>query len=110
MNQERLKKLESISARIISEFFIEELREVESDFWLINIAQVEISSDLSYLDIHVSSFQNQDILTKTLAKYAPEMNRKLHKKLSLRKMPKIRFRYDESWEISSEIIGTINNL
>ena len=110
MNQEKIKKLENISRWIIAEFFMEELREVEAEFSLINIAKVEISSDLSYLDIFVSSFKNQELLTKTLAKYAPEMNRKLHKKLSLRKMPKIRFRYDESWEISSEILWTINNL
>ena len=108
MNGEKLKKLESISQKIVSEFFIEELREL--DFWLISIAWVQISSDLSYLDIFVSSFNNKKTLTKTLAKYAPEMNRKLHKKLSIRKMPKIRFRYDESWEISSEILWTINNL
>jgi len=110
MNQEKIKKLESISRWIIAEFFMEELREVEAEFSLINIAKIEISSDLSYLDIFVSSFKNQELLTKTLAKYAPEMNRKLHKKLSLRKMPKIRFKYDESWEISSEILWTINNL
>jgi len=110
MNQEKLKKLESISGRIISEFFIEELREIEEDFWLINIAQVKISTDLSYLDVYVSSFNNPEILTKTLATYAPEMNRKLHKQLSIRKMPKIRFRYDESWEISQEVLNTINNL
>jgi len=110
MNGEKLKKLESISQRIISEFFIEELRELDINFWLISIAWITISSDLSYLDINVSSFKNQELLTKTLAKYAPEMNRKLHKKLSIRKMPKIRFRYDESWEISQDILKTINNL
>ena len=110
MNSDKLKKLESISQKIISEFFIEELRELDIDFWLINIAWVKISSDLSYLDISISSFKNQDILTKTIAKYAPEMNRKLHKKLSIRKMPKIRLKYDESWEISQDILKTINNL
>ncbi len=110
MNQERIKKLKSISQKIISEFFIEELRELESSFWLINIVKIEISSDLSYLDIFVSAFNKKDILTKTLAKYAPKINRELHKKLSIRKIPKIRFKYDESWEISSEILETINKL
>jgi len=32
MNGEKLKKLESISQRIISEFFIEELRELDINF------------------------------------------------------------------------------
>ena len=110
MNKERLKKLESVALGLVSEFLLEEIREIEEDFGLINIGWVKVSSDLSYLDIHVSSFKKSEILTKTLAKYAPEMNRKLHKKLNLRKMPKIRFKYDESWEISQDIIKTINNL
>jgi len=110
MNKERLKKLESIALELVSWFLFEEVREIEEDFWLINVLWVKISTDISYLDIYVSSFKNYDILTKTLAKYAPEMNRKLHKKLNIRKLPKIRFRYDKGWEISESILKTINNL
>jgi hypothetical protein len=32
MNKDKLKKLESISSKLISEFFIEELKEIESEF------------------------------------------------------------------------------
>lgn len=110
MNKERLKKLESIAWNLVSQFLLNEIREIEEDFWLINISGVKISSDLSYLDIFVSSFKNWELLTKTLAKYAPEITKQLHKALSIRKLPRIRFRYDESWEISSDIIETINNL
>jgi len=110
MNKQRLEKLESLSKKIISEFFLEELREIEEEFSLINISKIKISSDLSYLDIFVSSFKNWEILCKTLASYAPEINRKLVKNLDIRKIPRVRFKYDESWEISSEILNTINNL
>lgn len=110
MNKDRLKKLENTTWNLVSEFLLYEIREIEEDFWLINISGVKLSSDLSYLDIFVSSFKNNEILTKTLAKFAPEITRKLHKTISIRKLPKIRFRYDESWKIGSEIIETINNL
>jgi len=110
MNKERLNKLESVAKQLVSGFLLEEIREIEEDFWLINVSGVKISSDISYLDVYISSFKNSDILAKTLAPYAPEITRKLHKNLPLRKLPKIRFRYDESWEIGGKIIEKINSL
>jgi ribosome-binding factor A len=102
--------LESIVKQLVSGFLLEEIREIEEDFWLINVSGVKISSDISYLDIYISSFKNSDTLAKTLAPYAPEITRKLHKSLPLRKLPKIRFRYDDSWEIGGKIIEKINSL
>lgn len=110
MNKDRLKKLESVALALVSEFLLEEIREIEEDFGLINVLWVKISSDISYLDIYISSFKQTELLTKTLAEYAPIITRKLHKKLTLRKLPKIRFRYDEGWEVSQWIIKAINNL
>lgn len=110
MNNQKMKKLESILLSLISNFIIDELKDIESDFWLININWVKLSTDLSYLDVLVSSFKNTDILTKTLALYAKDMERKIYKKIEIRKLPKIRFRYDQSWEISQNIVNKINNL
>jgi len=110
MNKDRLEKLESVSKQLIWEFLLEDIKEIEDEFQLISIGWVKISSDISYLDVFVSSFKNSEKLTKTLAEYAPALTKKLHKNLSLRKLPKIRFRYDESWKISEWILNTINNL
>lgn len=110
MNNQKMKKLESILLSLISNFIIDELKDIESDFWLININWVKLSTDLSYLDVLVSSFKNTDILTKTLALYAKDIERKIYKKIEIRKLPKIRFRYDQSWEISQNIVNKINNL
>ena len=110
MNKDKQKKLESIAHKVISSYFAEYLKEIESDFWLINIVKIKISSDLSYLDIFVSSFKNSDILCKTLANYAQDITKALNKEIKIYKMPKVRFRYDNSWEISQNIIQTINNL
>ncbi len=110
MNKERLKKLESIALQLVSNFLFEHTKDIEDNFWLINVTWIKISSDISYLDIYVSSFKNSDILCKTLAEYAHDIQKKLNKSLSLRKNPRIRFRYDESWQIAWEVAETIKNL
>jgi len=110
MKEDRIKKLESISIQIISSYFISELKELETEFWIININWIKISKDLSYMDIMVSSFKNEAILSKKLAKYAYILKKHLNENLILRKIPIIRFRYDKSWFKSQRINNTINNL
>lgn len=110
MNQERIKKLESAIFELASSFLLEQVKEIESDFWIINITWVKLSSDLTYLDIYVSSFKNQDILTKTLADYAKDIQRFLAKKMTLRIVPRVRFRYDDKWEVAQDVTIAINKL
>jgi len=108
MNDQRLKKLENIASRLVSKFIFEELEDTEKQFWIITITWVKISTDLSYLDIYVSSFKNADILPKTLAKHNYIIQKKLNKAIDIRRLPKIRFRYDSSWEVWQDIINSIN--
>lgn len=110
MNQERIKKLERLSRELISSFIFEELEDSELNFWIITITWVKISSDLSYLDVFVSSFKNWEILTKTLAKHNYKIQWRFNRIINIRKLPKIRFRYDWSWKIWQEIWDLINNL
>lgn len=110
MNQERIKKLERISIELITNFIFEELDDSELTFWIITVTSVKISTDLSYLDIYVSSLLNWDILTKTLAKHNREIQSKFNKALNIRKLPKIRFRYDDTWAIWEEVCKVINEI
>lgn len=107
MKNERLKKLESVAQELVSRFIFEELEDSEKEFWIITITWVKISSDLSYLDIYVSSMKNPDILPKTLAKHNHEIQSKLGKSLLIRKLPRIRFRYDNKWETWQNIMDLI---
>ena len=70
MNTDKRKKLEQIIRVIVSRFIIEELPDNENIFGLINVSEIILSPDGSYLDIHVSCFNNPETLTKILAKYA----------------------------------------
>jgi len=110
MNQERIKKLESVSRELVSHYILEELDDSELNFWLITVTSVKISSDLSYLDIFVSSLLNSEWLTKTLAKHNREIQWRFNRALSIRKLPKIRFRYDESWAIWQEVCDAMKNI
>ncbi|MDR3150625.1 MAG: ribosome-binding factor A [Candidatus Peribacteria bacterium] len=62
------------------------------------MTDVVISSDLSYLDIWVSAFRNQEILAKTLAKHNHEIQNRYNKMMKIRKLPRIRYRYDDKGE------------
>lgn len=110
MNKERLKKLEITSHKILSDIIFEETSDLEIDFWIITITDIVISPDLSYLDVWVSSFKNEDILAKTLAKKNYIIQGKYNRSINIRKLPKIRYRYDKKWKIGQEICETINQI
>lgn len=110
MKEERIKRLEWTAQKILSEIIFEEIEDSEKIFWIITITKVKVSQDLSYLDIYVSSFQNKEILAKTLAKHAYWIQKKFNKRIGLLKMPKFRFRYDESGERFSKIDNLIKKI
>ena len=110
MKQERLKRAESISKKLLSEYLISDLKELSADFGIITITEVSISNDLSYLDISVSALKNPELLTKRLWDYAHEIHGFLGKNIDFIKVPRVRFRYDMSWERSFDIYTTIQKL
>ena len=107
MNKERLKKLERVSKDLLSNYIYQEVDEIENTFWIITVTWVKISSDLSYLDVYISCFKNKELLPKALAKHGYDFQKMLNKAIQIRKLPKIRFRYDGKWELSQEICEVI---
>jgi ribosome-binding factor A len=111
MEIQRLKKIENTASKIASEYIRDHLSEEDTKrFRLVNIVGVKLAPDLSYLDMNVSCFENSEVLTKALTVYANEIEAEIFKKLSLRKKPRVRFRYDASGAHSSEILNTIKDL
>lgn len=110
MNKERIKKLESVSRELVSHYILEELDDSELNFWIITVTWVKISSDLSYLDIFVSSLINWELLPKTLAKHNREIQWRFNRALNIRKLPKIRFRYDNKWAVWQEVCEVIKSI
>lgn len=110
MKQDRLQKAQSICKKLISEYLCEHLREESIHHGIITVTEVKISSELSYLDVYVSSLKNEDSLTKSLSIYAEDIQRLLAKKINFIKVPKIRFRYDGTGKDSFQVYQTINSL
>lgn len=105
-----LNKFESLAKQVLSEIIYEKSRSFDLDFWLITVTWVKISRDLSYLDVFVSAFKNKDELTKSLAKDWFFIQREANKAIKIRRVPKIRFKYDEKWEIQARITSNMDKL
>ncbi len=111
MKEERLKKLEWISLEVLPAIIFETIgREAELEFQLITITWVKISTDLSYMDVFVSAIKNPEKLAKFLAWYNYEIQKKFNKSVNIRRLPKIRFRSDNSWETSQNINSIVKDI
>ena len=110
MKSERIQKAQSISKKIISEYIVTELQELSIEHGIITVTHTKISQDLWYIDTYVSCLNNPEKLCKSLAEHAHNIQRVLAKKIDFLKVPRLRFRYDESGESSSEIYKTIKDL
>ncbi len=110
MKLERQNKIEAKLKDILSQKIYELTMEIQSEYGLITINATKLAPDMSYIDVYVSCIKNQDILCKNLAKYAQELKDALKTGIILRKMPIIRFRYDNSIEVENNLIEKINAL
>lgn len=77
---------------------------------LVTLVSVETAPDLSNATLWVS-VMNKDVLEdkeiiKTLKKYAREMNNHMHKRLNLKKLPKLQFKVDRS----NEAVNRVNDI
>ena len=79
MSTQKAKKFENIARKVISDTLMQDVELDNHTYGLVNISEVIVSSDRSYLDVYVSSFKNPDTLTKYMAEFAPILQRKLGK-------------------------------
>lgn len=110
MKEDRLNKMQSMIGDLARQFLIEASMEIASEFGLITVTNIKLASDMSYLDIYVSSMKNKETLCKALSQFDYAMIKRMNAIVQLRKTPRIRFRYDEEGEISQNITSLINSL
>lgn len=110
MKSDRLNKMNALLKEIVGNCILEETLEIQNDFGLITVNSVSLASDMSYLDVFVSSLKNGELLCKKLAESAQVVKEAINKKITLRKTPIIRFRYNNEMEFSTNLIHTINSL
>ncbi len=80
---------------------------------MLSIVRVEVTRDLSYATVHISSMSGIDAAreaVKGLRSAAGYMRRELGMALKLRHTPELRFVADDSIEYSSNIAAMINKI
>ncbi|MBR5134654.1 MAG: 30S ribosome-binding factor RbfA [Clostridia bacterium] len=80
---------------------------------LLSIVRVEVTNDLSYATVYVSSMDGFDAAknaVKGLASAAGYMRRELGFALKLRHVPELRFTADDSIAYSAKLSATLNSL
>jgi len=94
-----------------SEVITELSRENIADYWIISVTDVVISADESYADLFVTSHTGSEKeLPKILARFAPSIEKALAKRLSIRKIPRIRFKAKKNAKNSNDILSIIHSL
>lgn len=69
----------------------------------VSISSVDTSRDLSYCDIMILASKGQDEIIKLLKENRLKIQSEISKKISFRKMPKIRFHLDDSASYADRI-------
>lgn len=80
---------------------------------LLSIVKLNVSGDLSYATVYVSAIEGSEATresVKGLKSAAGYLRRELGKRLSLRKVPELRFVADDSIERSAKISRIISSL
>lgn len=107
---QRIEKINELVRKTISEIILKNLSFKEGVF--VTIVKVDTSKDLRYTRVFVSVFPEKEIqyAEKTLAKELFNLQGKLNKKLHMRPLPKLEFRFDMTEAKADEIEKLLKNL
>ncbi len=110
MDQIKIDKIERTLKEVMTPEILQYVRENNEEFEIVTVVEVKISTDFNYVDIYLTSQQNQDKLPKFLASFAPTLKKFLSKNMSLRKTPQIRFRIDKKVQETSKIYSLLDEI
>lgn len=106
----KIQRLENTFIKKISEIIMTEVK--DHNIKNITITSAKISSDLSYAKIYFATLQDDkvDEITKGLKKASPFIRTELAKRVDIRKMPELDFKYDESLDYGTKIENIIEKI
>ena len=113
MSEYRLQRLgEQIRGEISKMILTEQIKDPRVSTFL-NINRVEVSSDLGYAKVYVSSFMRDSSIEKGVAglqSAAGYIQSTIGKKLTIRKFPHLKFIADSSIKDGFEMVNKLNQL
>lgn len=106
----KIERLNHKFAIEISNIIKEEVKDERIDF--VTVTDVSITNDLSHAKVYVTVLKNEerDNAIKALNKARGFIEMELSKRVDIRKMPELKFVYDESIEYSNNIENIIERL
>ena len=106
----KIERLNHKFAIEISNIIKEEVKDERIDF--VTVTDVSITNDLSHAKVYVTVLKDEerDNAIKALNKARGFIEMELSKRVDIRKMPEMKFVYDESIEYSNNIENIIERL
>ncbi len=107
----RVEKVASVLKHHISQLILREISDKRIGF--ISITEVKVNPDMKHALVYYSPFgKNVDLekVQKGLAAATKYIQRELFKKLEMKNIPQIHFRYDDTIEKGSYLVEKINAL
>ena len=106
----KIERLNHAFMEEISNILMKEIKDEDISF--VTITDVDITNDLSYAKVYVTVLKDEerDNAIKALNKARGFIEMELSKRVDIRKMPELKFVYDESIEYSNNIENIIERL
>jgi len=82
-------------ASVIREIIAPVLRECPQECGIVSITRIEVSEDLSYATAYISALHEVNAAIAYLQEHRGELQKKIGKAISVRRVPQLRFRFDE---------------
>lgn len=106
----RLERIAHALQKIAGEVVVTSAQNREHDFGIISTHHAEISKDLSYVDIFVSSEKNVSHLLEFVRPLSHTVKHRIATEIHLRKLPEIRWRIDTEKQKQHTILSLIHEL
>jgi len=108
----RIERVNELVRKELSDLLSKEMNDPRLPL-LVSVTRVEVSTDLRNAKIYVSVMTNREereTTIKVLQRASGFLHRELKKRLSLRYIPILSFRLDDSIEKGSHILDMIDNI
>lgn len=108
----RMQRVERMLQRRLAELIQTELNDPHLD--MISISHIDVSKDLSLAMVYITILSDDPTIRKqnvaVLNKAASHLRKCLAKDSTWRKLPALRFKYDEAFEKSQRLVGLLADI
>jgi len=108
MNQIKIKRIESLILREVSDIIMNEAR--DNAIKDITITACNVTNDLSFAKIYFTTQSDKQLVLKDLTEAAGYIRGELAERIDIRHTPKLKFVYDESIEYGQKIESIISEI